>query len=414
MAAQNETVPARAGERLGLAPIAEPTHISRRLVVVLAITSGAAVANLYYVQPLLDLVTHAFHVSAGTAGLLVTAAQLGYVIGLVALVPLGDLLDRRRLITAVLAGNGVALAGCAAAPSFWALAGALVAVGTLAVAAQIVVPLASTLAAPAERGRVVGTVMSGLLIGILLSRTLSGLVAGIGGWRLVFALAAAAMLALAAAFFRLLGPLAPAEPMRYREALRSIGGLIAKQPVLRQRMLLGGLGFAGFTVLWTALAFLLSHQPYGYSTAVIGLFGLAGAAGASISPIAGRLADAGHGRLALHAFLLAVLASWGLLALGRNSLPALLAGIVLLDIGIQGAHISNQTAIFRLHASARSRLTTAYMVSAFVGGIVGSLLSANLYAAAGWSGVCAAGASVAALAVAYAALTRRRGGVVAA
>jgi predicted MFS family arabinose efflux permease len=169
----------------------------------------------------------------------------------------------------------------------------------------------------------------------------------------------------------------------------------------------GGLGLCGVTILWTSIAFLLSHAPYGYSTAEIGLFGLAGAAGASISPVAGRLADHGHGRLAINVFLLMVLVSWGLLAFAHSSLAALIAGIVLLDLGIQGAHISNQSAIYRLHATARSRLTTAYMVSAFLGGIVGSLLSANLYNAAGWSAVCLAGAGIAAAAVAYSAVTRR-------
>ncbi|MGA2471491.1 MAG: MFS transporter [Solirubrobacteraceae bacterium] len=390
-------------------PTAPEDHagLSRALVALLAITSGAAVANIYYVQPLLNLVTRAFAVSDGTAGLLVTAAQVGYVAGLVLLVPLGDLLERRRLIGVVLAAGSAALAACALAPGFWVLTGALIAVGATAVVAQIVVPLAATLAAPADRGRVVGTVMSGLLIGILLSRTLSGLVAQLGGWRLVFAVAAAGMLILAITVSLLLPRLQPAEPMRYRAALRSIFTLIIDEPVLRQRMVFGGLGLCGFTILWTSIAFLLSHAPYHYDTAVIGLFGLAGAAGASISPVAGRLADRGHGRLAINVFLLAVLASWALLAFGHSSLVALIIGIVVLDLGIQGAHISNQSAIYRLHATARSRLTTAYMVSAFIGGIVGSLLSANIYNAAGWSAVCLTGAGVAATAVAYSAATRR-------
>jgi predicted MFS family arabinose efflux permease len=386
------------GEQAGAS---QPPRMARGLVALLAVASGATVANLYYVQPLLNTVAHALRVSDGTAGLLVTCSQVGYVAGLAFLVPLGDIMERRRLIATILLGTAAALAVCAAAPSFGVLAAALLAAGALSVVAQIVVPLASTLAAPDQRGQVVGTVMSGLLVGILSARTLSGLVAQLGGWRLVFALAAVAMLALSLTLARRLPKLPHTEPVRYRAALRSVLTLIAREPVLRQRMALGALGFGCFSVLWTSIAFLLSGAPYRYDEALIGLFGLAGAAGALIAPVAGRLTDQGRGRFALGGFLLALLASWALLALGRTSLLALIAGIVVLDLGVQGAQISNQAAIYRLHAQARSRLTTAYMVSIFLGGIIGSTLSTTLYAAGGWSAVCwlGAGLSVTALLV---------------
>ncbi len=222
-------------------------EISRRLL--LAVACGAAVANLYYVQPLLSLLGHAFGVSDSTAGLLVTCSQVGYVVGLALLVPLGDLLERRRLISRVLLGAAAAAAACAVAPSFLVLGAALGALGTLSVVAQIVVPLAATLAGPQQRGQVVGTVMSGLLIGILASRTLSGLIAALGGWRLVFALAAAAMVALALALHRGLPVVAPTERLRYSELLRSVFSLIAEEPVLRRRMALGLLAMVGFSVL---------------------------------------------------------------------------------------------------------------------------------------------------------------------
>ena len=363
-----------------------PARMPRGLVALLAVASGATVANLYYVQPLLGTVAHALSVSDGTAGLLVTCAQVGYVAGLVFLVPLGDIVERRRLISTILLGTAVALAACAASPSFGVLAAALIAVGALSVVAQIVVPLASTLAGPDERGQVVGTVMSGL-------------VAQLGGWRLVFALAAGAMLILSATLGRMLPKMPHTDPVRYRAALRSVITLIAREPVLRQRMVLGALGFGGFSVLWTSIAFLLSAPPYGYDELVIGLFGLAGAAGALIAPVAGKLTDRGHGRLALGGFLLVLLASWALLALGRSSVVALIAGIVVLDLGVQGAHISNQAAIYGLHAEARSRLTTAYIVSMFLGGIVGSTLSSTLYAADGWSAICGLGAALAVIAI---------------
>jgi predicted MFS family arabinose efflux permease len=339
----------------------------------------------------------------------VTCAQVGYVAGLSFLVPLGDIVERRRLICTILLGTAIALAACAASPSFGTLAAALAAVGVLSVVAQIVVPLASTLAAPEERGQVVGTVMSGLLVGILSARTLSGLVAQLGGWRLVFGLAAGLMVALSLALARMLPTVSATEQVRYRAALRSVLTLIAREPVLRQRMVLGALGFGCFSVLWTSIAFLLGSPPYGYDEAVIGLFGLAGAAGALIAPVAGRLTDRGHGRRALGAFLLVLLASWALLALGRSSLLALIAGIVVLDLGVQGAHISNQAAIYRLRPEARSRLTTAYIVSMFLGGIAGSTLSTTIYTAAGWTATCVLGAVLAAGAILVFIATQRWG-----
>ena len=384
----------------------QPKPLSRGLVALLALACGAVVANLYYIQPLLTVVGRALHVSDGAAGLLVTATQIGYVAGLALLVPIGDIVERRRLIATILLGTAVAAAACAAAPSFALFAAAMVALGALSVVAQVIVPLASTLAAPHQRGQVVGTVMSGLLIGILMARTLSGVIAALGGWRLVYALAAGGMLVLSATLRRALPVVPPAERVAYRAVLRSIVALIAQEPVLRQRMALGALQFAVFSVLWTTIAFLLGSAPYHYGTAVIGLFGLAGAAGALVAPLAGRIGDRGRGQLGLAVFLILVLVSWGLLALGRTSLLALIAGIVVLDMGIQGAQISNQTVIYRLAAHARSRLTTAYMVSSFLGGVVASTLSAVVYTSYGWTATCGLGAAFAAGALVVFAATR--------
>jgi predicted MFS family arabinose efflux permease len=383
-------------------------RLSRALVLLLAVAVGATVANMYYVQPLLNVIGRDLGASDTAAGLLVTCSQVGYVLGLALLVPLGDLRERSRLVSALLVGAGLALAACAAAPSYAVLAGALVVVGALSCVAQILVPLAATLAGDEERGQVVGIVMSGLLIGILGARIISGLVAAIGGWRLIFALAAGAMIALAVVLRRVLPRTPPEEPMTYADALGSVLALIADEPVLRQRMALAFFQMAGFSVLWTSVAFLLGGPPYHYAEAVIGLFGLAGVAGAMAAPVAGRLADRGRGRIALTAFLLATLAAWGLLDLGRTSLIALIAGIALLDLGIQGAQISNQTRIYALRPEARSRLTTAYMVTLFLGGVLGSLLSASVYGAAGWGATCALGAAFAAVGVAIWAVTELR------
>jgi predicted MFS family arabinose efflux permease len=387
---------------------AEPERpLSRALVLLLAVAVGSTVANMYYVQPLLNVVGADFGVSQTAAGLLVMCSQVGYVVGLALLVPLGDLRERTALISGLLVIAGGALAVCAAAPTFGVLAGGLIVVGALSCVAQILVPLAATLAAPQERGKVVGSVMSGLLIGILGARIVSGAVAQIGGWRLIFALAAGLMLVLALVLRRVLPRIAPEEPMAYTAALGSVLALIGAEPVLRQRMALAVFQMAGFSVLWTSVAFLLGGAPYHYGEAVIGLFGLAGVAGALAAPVAGRLADRGLGRIALTGFLIATLVSWGLLDAGGSSLIALIAGIALLDLGIQGAQISNQTRIYALRPEARSRLTTAYMVSLFFGGVFGSLLSATVYGAAGWDATCVLGAAMAVAGIIVWAATER-------
>jgi predicted MFS family arabinose efflux permease len=382
------------------APAQEPkAGISGGLVLLLAVTCGAAVANLYYAQPLLHTLAHVFGVSEGTAGLLITITQIGYVIGLALLVPLGDLLERRRMITVTILVTVVSLLVAAAAPTYAVFAAGLAVIGVTASVAQVIVPMSSTLASENERGRVVGTVMSGLLIGILLARTFSGLVAAAFGWRSVFVVGAAAMLILAGVLWRVLPKVPPTDEMSYGGLLRSVVVLVREEPILRQRMLIGALDFGCFSALWTSVAFLLSGPPYNYGSAVIGLFGLAGAAGATAAVGAGRLSDRGHGRATTTVALLVLLASWGLLAAGKTSTVALIAGIAVLDLGSQGAHVANQNAIYSLRPDARSRLTTAYMVSFFFGGATLSAVSAAVYSSAGWTGVCVLGAITAGLGV---------------
>ncbi|MBV9603744.1 MAG: MFS transporter [Solirubrobacterales bacterium] len=371
--------------------------ISRPLVLLLATTAGAAVANLYYAQPLLHTIARAFSVSNRSAGLLVTVTQAGYVVGLALLVPLGDLLERRRLIAASLIVAAGALGLAAVAPTFALFALAVAILGVSAVVAQIIVAMSSSLATGNERGRVVGTVMSGLLIGILVARTISGVAAELLGWRAVFVIGAAAMLMLAAVLRCALPRVPPTERLRYPQLLRSVLELVRGEPLLRQRMLIGATAFGCFSVLWTSVAFLLAGPPYHYGNAAIGLFGLAGLAGALIAPVAGRLSDRGHGRLAMTGSIFVLLASWGVLAFGNSSVVALIVGIVLLDLGAQAMHISNQSAIYTLHGQARSRLTTAYMVSYFLGGVVLSAATSALYATGGWPAVCGLGAGTAAI-----------------
>lgn len=383
-----------------------PVRLARRLVILLAVAVGAVIANLYYIHPLLDSVARVFGVSDTAAGLLVTCTQVGYAAGLIVLVPVGDIVERRRLIVAVLLAAAGAAAVCAAAPTLGVLAAGLAALGLLSVAAAILVVLAATLASADERGQVVGTVMSGLLLGILLARVVSGLVAGLGGFRLVFAMAAGALFVLALLLGRALPRVPPGDRLPYRRALPSVLRLVATEPVLRQRMALGFLLMGGFTVLWTTSAFLLAGAPYHYDKTVIGLFGLAGVAGALVTPLAGRAADRGRGRRAMSLFLIAILASWALLALGRESLIALAAGMALLDFGVNGAQVSNQAVIYALRPEARNRMTTAYSMSFFTGGAAGSLLAAAVYGSAGWGASCVLGAALAAVALAVWTATR--------
>ncbi|HEX8714801.1 MAG TPA: MFS transporter, partial [Solirubrobacteraceae bacterium] len=372
-------------------------RLSPRLVLLMAVACGAAGANLYYAQPLLSTIAHDFSTSDGTAGLLVTASQVGYAAGLVLLVPLGDLLERRRLITGTLVVTALALVATAAAPSFSLLAAALLVVGVTSVVAQILVPLASTLAAENERGRVVGRVMSGLLVGILVARTASGLLSELGGWRLVFGLSAALMLALSAVLRRSLPLVRPSTDLSYPALLRSVGRLVAEQPTLRVRMIYGALGMGQFSVLWTTIAFLLAGKPYHYGDATIGLFGLVGLAGALAAQAAGRVADRGHHHLSTGVCFGLMALSWAAIATGKSSLGALIAGIAVLDLGIQGAQITNQSVIYALVPEARSRLTTAYMTTVFASAAAFSALASAIYDSGGWSAVATLGGALALL-----------------
>lgn len=290
--------PATVGSGVAMPRSARPaapdaTVMTRGMVALFAVSCGVSAANLYYAQPLLASISAGFRAGAGRTALVVTAAQVGYGLGLALLVPLGDLLVRRRLVPVLLAGAAVSLAASALAPDLAVLAAAVAVTGVCSVAAQVLVPFAATLAAPERRGRVVGTVMSGLLLGILLARTVSGLVAELAGWRTVYAMAAGVVSVLAAVLARRLPGEEARPPVRYGRLLASVVGLVRTEPLLRLRSALGALVFATFSVLWTSLAFLLAGPPYHYGEAVIGLFGLLGAAGALAAAWSGRLADRG-------------------------------------------------------------------------------------------------------------------------
>jgi predicted MFS family arabinose efflux permease len=361
------------------------------LVRLMAAGAGLCVASNYFAQPLLALFAQAFGLAAEQAALLVTAGQLGYIVGLVFLVPLGDLLERRRLLVTCTGLTAVFLAAMGLAPGLPALVAFSVLLGATSVAAQILVPLAAHLAAPERRGRIVSTVMSGLLIGILLARFAAGFVAEIAGWRAVYLLAALLMAGFCWACARRLPRVPPTAGGSYTRLLASILRIFASEPVLRRRGLIGGLGFGAFAAFWTTMAFLLKDRWHA-SEGAIGAVALVGAIGAMSARFAGRLADKGWARVSTGAFLALLVASWGLLLAGGQSLVALIAGVVLLDLGLQGAHISNQSEVYRLDAAARSRITTVYMTMYFTGGALGSAGSGLAYGRWGWAGTCAIGA----------------------
>ena len=365
---------------------------TRRVVAAMAFATGAVVANLYYAQPLEDTLASAFHASTGAVGLVITLIQIGYAIGLATLVPLGDLLERRKLLVTLLVVTVAGLVVMATAPTLAVLGSAAVLVGITSVAAQIVVPFAAHIAEEGQQGRVVGTVMSGLLIGILLSRTVAGLVAQAASWRAVFVLGAVLTAVVAAVLWRELPTHPPTVRLRYPALLTSVLRLVREEPTLRLRMVYGGLVFASFSVFWTSAGFLLA-RTYHWNDAAIGAFALVGAAGATAARFAGKLADHGHARLATGGFIGLAALSYVLIALGGHSIIALTIGVAVLDLGVQGAQISNQSLVYALRADARSRLNTAYMTCYFVVGAIGSGLSAAVYSARGWGGVCLLGAA---------------------
>ncbi len=365
--------------------------LSTTLVALMSLATGLAVACNYYAQPLLETIARNFDLSVNQAGFIVTTAQLGYAAGLLLLVPLGDMLERRALIVvmSLLAAGGMVITALSSSLTMMLLGTVLT--GLFSVVAQILVPLAATLAAPEKRGKVVGTVMSGLLLGILLARTVAGGLAQLGGWRTVYWVASILMVLMALALWRWLPRYQQSVTLNYPQLLASIFRLYAQNRVIRTRAVIGCLSFANFSVLWTSMAFLLASPPYGYSEGEIGLLGLAGAAGALAARQAGSLADRGKARLTTTLGLLLMLLSWGLTVVGAHSLIALIAGIILLDLTVQGVHITNQSVIYRRMPEARNRLTSGYMTSYFIGGAAGSLISASAFHYAGWYGVCVAG-----------------------
>lgn len=376
----------------------EHVGLSSVQIFLMALAIGLAVASNYFIFPLIEVAASQFGMNVMHSGVLISLTQLAYALGLIFLVPLGDVVDNKKLIVYLYAVVGVSALLLAFAQSLWLFVAGLLLVGTFCTVAQILMPLAASLTTPQARGRVIGTLMSGLLLGILLSRTFSGLIAQWWGWRMVYVLGAVMLLAMTLLLQWKLPKVQPIAPrLSYRQTLVSVWQLLWRTSLLRQRAILGALDFCLFSILWTPLTLLLSHEPYHFNLSIIGLFGLFGALGVFGSNVGGWATDKGYSYVMSLICGLLFLCSWVLLYVGGVHLWALIAGVVLLDFAIQALHITNQTLIYRSDPALKGRIASGYMSMYFIGGVLGSLSSAMAYAYYKWTGVSVLGLAIAGL-----------------
>lgn len=380
----------------------QQSSMSRIMALLFATACGISVANIYFAQPILDQLSNDFGIDDSFIGLVITITQIFYGIGLLLLVPLGDLLNQRRLIVGQMLLSTIALIIVGTAFSSAILFVGMALVGLLAVVTQTLVAFAANIASPTERGRIVGIVTSGIVIGILLARTFAGILTDLAGWRSVFIVSATIMLLLASLFFKVLPNVErEVKSITYSQLIRSTFTLLRQERTLRVRSVLAMLIFADFSILWTSLVLPLSTPPIVLSHSAIGAFGLVGVAGALAAASAGKLADRGYGQRTTGIALTLLLISWLFISYLQQSLFALVVGIVLLDLAVQAIHVTNQTMILPLRREAQSRLTAGYMIFYSIGSAAGSIASTQIYAHFGWEGVSSLGASVSAFALLF-------------
>lgn len=368
-----------------------PANLSRLSLWLFAVTCGVSVANVYYAQPLLETIAASFSIEPGRIGIVVTLTHVGYALGLIFLVPLGDILDRRKLIIAQTVLSSGALAIVGASPTATIFLGGMIAVGLLAVVVQSLVALTASQTLPHERGKAVGLVTAGVITGILGARFFSGVLADLGGWRLVYLTSAGLMSCLSLFLVRVLPRGTQSVPSeRYIDVIKSMPKLFFFDPLLRSRAILAFLVFASFSTLWTAMVLPLSAQSLSHTQ--IGFFGFGGLAGALAASGAGRLADRGWADWTTLAALALLLLSWLPIGFLSSSLILLALGVVLLDLAVQAVHVTNQSLIFAAHPGSPSRLVGGYMTFYSLGSAIGAIASTTVYDAFGWSGVSMLGA----------------------
>ncbi|WYJ37651.1 MFS transporter [Bradyrhizobium sp. 2S1] len=379
--------------------------LSPAIVLLFAVACGLSVANIYSAQPLLDAMAQDLGITPAAIGIVVTLTQIGLALGLMLIVPLGDLWDRRRLIVGQVMLSAVALTVVGMAPNAIVLFIGMALAGLLAVVIQVIVAYAATLATPAERGQTIGTIQSGVVSGILLARFASGALADIGGWRLVYLTSAVLMLVMAALLAHAL-PRRQPQPLAgssYTKLLRSTAALVVQEPVLRERAVFALLIFASFSAFWSSVVLPLASPPLSLSLShtTIGMLGIAGLAGALAARNSGRLADRGWAQRTTGLSLMLMLAGWIPISCLHSSLWLVLAGVIMIDFAVQAVHVTNQSLIVATRPDASSRLIGAYMVFYSIGSGLGAIGSTMAYAAASWLGVCVLGAAISACALLY-------------
>jgi len=357
---------------------------------IMTIATGLVVANLYYNQPLLEDIARTFHVSKGKAGQISIFTQIGYATGMFFLAPLADMVKRKRLMVIVFAFIVLSLLITALAPSINILIFASFLLGASSMIPQLLVPMAAHLAKPEERGRKIGVIMGGLLIGILLSRTISGYIGEYFGWRAVFYTASVIMLVMWLMIGLFLPEVEPDYKGSYKKLMASLIDIVKQEPKLRLAALRGALCFACFSAFWTTIVFLLK-QNFNMGSGVAGEFGLVGAFGAIAAGLMGRLSDKMDAYKLSGITLLLILISFIIFIFSGHSIAGLVIGVIILDMGVQATHISNQSIIFTLKPEARNRINTIYMVSYFIGGSIGTFFATQLWNSYQWNGVCVTG-----------------------
>lgn len=389
--------------------------LSRWNILIMALCTGLIVANIYYSQPLLVLMSEEFKVSESNAGQVTFFTQVGYALGLLFCVPLGDKLERKRQIVVMTLAAVVALVAAAKSVNITMLKVTGLMIGFTSVVPQLILPLAANLSDPASRGKVIGTIMSGLLVGILLSRTLSGVVGHHLGWRAMFWIAAGISALLAVIMITSFPSSKPNFSGTYGDLMKSLLTLIKEQPVLREASAINACCFAMFGMFWTTVVFLLSDAPFKYTSEQIGLMGLAAAAGALGAPLVGRIADKKNPRIAIGYGIIFLLLGYFLFYIFRENIIGIIIGIIAIDLGLQGIHVSNQTRIYTLLPEARNRLNTVFMTTSFIGTSLGSGIGLWVWSFAQWTGVCIAGTALIAVAlIIYLATYKKEKGVLSA
>lgn len=366
-------------------------RLTKALIGILSAASGIAVANIYYLQPLLSQMAADYHITQSSAGLVATLTQIGFAFGLLFLLPLADIVEKRRLIITVLIGSSCSLTFLYFSPNLLSASIASFAVGFTSILPQLLIPLGAQLAKPEERGKVIGSIMSGLLTGILLSRVVGGLVGKYFGWKTIYLIAAFLMLGLMAILRFRLPKCYALSQIRYRESLKSIPLLVKHFSALRESSVIGAMIFCAFSAFWTALTFLLQGPHYRLGADAAGLFGLVGIIGALFSPVAGRISDKKGARFSVGINIVIIILSFLVFYISGYRIAGLIIGVILLDLGVQCCNVSNQTRIQHLNEEARNRVTAIYMISYFLGGALGSYLGALGFQYFNWAGVCALG-----------------------